>query len=264
MKKIRKFKLTIWNGALILLGVGTLAVSALLLTKYSTTERQLVEMSFTSSQLTELDMTPLPEPEQSEETTTANKVCANEMTYVQNVLIVNKKHCLSSTYNPGENPEAVANLRNLIASGQENGIDLIYAWSGFRSYATQVQLYNSYASKDGVALADTYSARPGFSEHQTGLTFDLKDHTGDLYCLNDGVTYGCNRSTYNKSTDWVALHAHEYGFIVRYFDATQSVTGYTGEPWHLRYLGVDLATKVYNSGVTLEEYLGVEGGDYAN
>jgi D-alanyl-D-alanine carboxypeptidase len=236
-------------------------VGAFLLTYYLKTERQSFELAWNSGELTKVTL-PEPQPEAESPTTTSKPtsssggVCANEMTYVEGILIVNKKHCLSADYNPGENPEAVANLRNLIAAGQAAGLDLIYSWSGFRSYNTQVSLYNSYVRQDGVALADTYSARPGFSEHQTGLTFDLKDSSGDLYRIGD--------STYDPATDWVALHAHEYGFIVRYFNATQSITGYTGEPWHLRYLGVGVATQVYQSGLTLEEYLGVSGGDYAN
>jgi hypothetical protein len=174
--------------------------------------------------------------------------------YKDGILVVNKKHGLPASYAPGENAEAVGQLRALIAAGQAAGVDLIYSWSGYRSYATQKSLYDSYVAQDGVAVADTYSARPGFSEHQTGLVFDLKNSAGGLYQAGD--------ESYNPATDWVAQNAHRFGFIVRYFDAKQAITGYAGEPWHLRYLGVSVATAVFNSGLALEEYLGVEGGGY--
>ncbi|MDR0950535.1 MAG: M15 family metallopeptidase [Candidatus Ancillula sp.] len=171
-----------------------------------------------------------------------------------NVIIANKKHALPDTWNPGEDPTAVRNLHKLISAGQKAGIDLIDSWSGFRSYDKQVSLYNSYVARDGKKAADTYSARPGYSEHQTGLAFDLLDSSSNLYRGDD--------SSYNYKTDWVYKNAHKYGFIVRYLAKDQDITGYEAEPWHVRYLGVDLATKVYESGKCLEEYLGVSGGDY--
>jgi D-alanyl-D-alanine carboxypeptidase len=255
MKKIGKKHIFRW------ICVGLVIVAALVgafeLTIYLKTQNEEANLAFDNQEkLAEVDKTPPAEPEKPTETSKTGEY-PKTMFYKDGILVVNKKHRLSADYNPGENPEAVANLRNLIAAGQAAGVNIIYAWSGFRSYNTQVSLYNSYVNQDGVALADTYSARPGFSEHQTGLTFDLKDSTGNLYRIGD--------ASYNPATDWVALHAHEYGFIVRYFDATQAVTGYTGEPWHLRYLGVSTATVMYNSGIkTLEEYLGVPGGDYIN
>ncbi|MDR1861563.1 MAG: M15 family metallopeptidase [Candidatus Ancillula sp.] len=170
------------------------------------------------------------------------------------VIVVNKKHPLPESYNPGENPEAVAALKKLIQSGKAAGLDLIDSWSGFRSYTYQSTLFNNYSASSGVTAAETYSARPGYSEHQTGLAFDLKDSTQNLYRIDD--------PTYKFDTDWVAQHCSDFGFILRYRDEWQSETGYVGEPWHLRYLGVELAKKVATSGKTLEAYLGVEGGDY--
>jgi D-alanyl-D-alanine carboxypeptidase len=131
---------------------------------------------------------------------------------------------------------------------------VINSWSGFRSFNTQASLYNQYVAQSGQADADTFSARPGYSEHQSGLAFDLKDSSGDLYRIDD--------KTYNYATDWVAQNAHRFGFIVRYLDAWQSITGYHGEPWHLRYIGLDNATKVFDQNVPLETYLNVSGGDY--
>ncbi|MCL1929710.1 M15 family metallopeptidase [Candidatus Saccharibacteria bacterium] len=241
--KSRSFKL---ESAVILLAALVLLATAFLLALYLRTERQNAELSWRSDTLTD-PVVPVD---------SSSSDYPKLMFYKDGVLVVNKKHGLPSDYSPGENEEALASLKNLIAAGRAAGVDLINSWSGFRSYETQALLYSSYVAQDGVALVDTYSARPGFSEHQTGLAFDLKDSTGDLYRIGD--------STYDPATDWVALHAHEYGFIVRYFDATQAITGYGGEPWHLRYLGIDLAGAVYNSGLTLEEYLGVPGGGYVD
>lgn len=170
------------------------------------------------------------------------------------IMIVNKKHPLPEGYNPGENAEAVAQLNSLITTARNSGIDLIFSWSGFRSYSYQANLFNSYVARSGVAEAETYSARPGYSEHQTGLAFDLISSSGNLYRVDD--------QNYDYNTDWVAQNAHRFGFIIRYRDEWQGITGYLGEPWHLRYLGVDLASHVFASNLPLENYLGVEGGDY--
>ena len=119
----------------------------------------------------------------------------------------------------------------------------IYISSAFRSYEYQTKIYNNYVARDGQQQADTYSARPGHSEHQTGLAFDLNS-------IDDSFAN-------TPESDWVAQHAHEYGFIIRYPADKESVTGFKYEPWHLRYLGVDSATKVYESGLCLEEYLDI-------
>ena len=166
-------------------------------------------------------------------------------------IIVNKKHALPANYAPGEDPTAGAQLRRLIGKMQELGYPISNSYSGYRSYQYQTQLYNSYVSREGQAAADTYSARPGYSEHQTGLAFDLIDHSGDLL---DGPENG-------QAIHWLHTHAHEYGFIIRFQVGKEAITGYQAEAWHLRYVG-DKATDIYNSGLSLEEYFGVAGGDY--
>ncbi|OFI49093.1 hypothetical protein BG261_04260 [Floricoccus tropicus] len=170
------------------------------------------------------------------------------MTIVNGILIVNKKNSIPSTYAPGENSEAIANLRKLISAMRASGMDVSNSYSGYRSYATQAQLYQSYVNRDGKAAADTYSARPGFSEHQTGLAFDLLRSDGSLIVSA-------------RESNWIAQNAHKYGFIVRFPEGKDSITGYQYEPWHVRYVG-NKATSIYNSGKTLEEYLGVPGGGY--
>ncbi|MGT2711768.1 LD-carboxypeptidase LdcB/DacB [Streptococcus oriscaviae] len=164
------------------------------------------------------------------------------------VIIVNKKHPLASDYAPGENPEAKAAFSTLQADMIAQGFALSQSYSGFRSYETQAGLYQSYVSQDGQANADRYSARPGYSEHQTGLAFDLIDASGNL--LEEPT-----------AAQWLRHHAHEYGFIVRYLPEKEGITGYMAEAWHIRYIGKE-ATDIYESGLTLEEYYGVPGGDY--
>ena len=166
------------------------------------------------------------------------------------IVVANKKHPMAANYNPGENPTAKAaflRLRNdMIAKGYNVG----YAYSGFRTYDYQKVLYQNYVNKDGQAAADRYSARPGYSEHQTGLVFDLTDKAGNL--LED-----------TAASNWLKNNAHRYGFVVRYQPGKEASTGYMPEAWHIRYIGKE-ADEVYHSGLSLEEYYGFEGGDYAS
>ena len=200
------------------------------------------------------------EPEETEEETTAEPTHSSVIigtstngyvieerdgcTYVDGILVANKTYSLPSDYGPGElTDECYEAFRKMENDAADEGLDL-YVGSGFRSYWTQDSLYNRYCAQDGQAAADTYSARPGHSEHQTGLALDLND-ISDFF----GET---------AEGKWVAAHCFEYGFIIRYPADKVDITGYMYEPWHLRYLGVDTATKVYNSGLCLEEYLGID------
>ena len=166
------------------------------------------------------------------------------------IVIANKHYPLSKDYNPGENPTAKAELLKLIAAMQEAGFPISDHYSGFRSYETQTQLYQDYVNKDGKAEADRYSARPGYSEHQTGLAFDLIGTDGDLV-------------TEEKAAQWLLEHAADYGFVVRYLKGKEKETGYMAEEWHLRYVGKE-AKDIAASGLSLEEYYGFEGGDYVD
>ena len=171
-----------------------------------------------------------------------------EITYVQGIMVVNKKHPLPASYAPQENPEAKDQLMQMITEMQSLGYNISSQYSGYRSYAYQQSLYNSYVAMYGQAQADTFSARAGYSEHQTGLAFDLLSSNGTLL---ETV----------PETSWIAQNAHRYGFIVRYQAGKEHITGYIAEPWHLRYIG-QKASDIYASGLSLEEYLGVEGGSY--
>ena len=165
------------------------------------------------------------------------------------IIIVNKKHGLSKDYNPGENPTAKAAFIRLRDDMINQGLNVGRSYSGFRSYDYQKTLYDNYVSRDGQAAADRYSARPGFSEHQTGLVFDLTDKSGNL--LEDA-----------RASQWLKDNAHNYGFIVRFQAGKEASTGYMPEAWHIRYVGKE-AKDIHDSGLSLEEYFGIEGGDYA-
>ena len=165
------------------------------------------------------------------------------------IIIVNKKHGLSKDYNPGENPTAKAAFVRLRDDMINQGLNVGRSYSGFRSYDYQKNLYDNYVSRDGQAAADRYSARPGFSEHQTGLVFDLTDKSGNL--LED-----------SRASQWLKDNAHNYGFIVRFQAGKEASTGYMPEAWHIRYVGKE-AKDIHDSGLSLEEYFGIEGGDYA-
>lgn len=146
--------------------------------------------------------------------------------------------------------ETATALQKMVAAANSSGITLNLQ-SGYRSYEFQVSLYNSYVAQDGQAKADTYSARPGYSEHQTGFAADL-----------GGVTApGCNVEECFATTpegQWLAAHSWEYGFIIRYPQGKTDITGYTYEPWHVRYVGVELSTEMHKQGIdTMEQFFGL-------
>ena len=191
---------------------------------------------------------------QSTETQVTGKLTNNGSYYsvrgkYDDIIIVNKKHGLSKDYNPGENPTAKAAFVRLRDDMINQGLNVGRSYSGFRSYDYQKTLYDNYVSRDGQAAADRYSARPGYSEHQTGLVFDLTDKSGKL--LED-----------SRASQWLKDNAHNYGFIVRFQAGKEASTGYMAEAWHIRYVGKE-AKDIHDSGLSLEEYFGIEGGDYA-
>lgn len=163
--------------------------------------------------------------------------------YINDILVVNKTYSIPEDYAPGIDPEAQAAFDEMESAAADEGISL-WIRSGYRSYSYQKQLYENYAAKDGYAEADTYSARPGHSEHQTGLAFDLNSLSTSFGETAEGK--------------WLAENCWKYGFIIRYPQGKEEITGYQYEPWHVRYLGKDVAKDVYDSGLTLEEYLGIK------
>lgn len=175
---------------------------------------------------------------------------------IDGILIVNKSYPLPKDYVPTNtykdatglnycseciNVDAYEKYKLMKADMASLGMN-IWIQSGYRSYNLQESLYNKYVNRDGKLAADTYSARPGYSEHQTGLAFDLNSISDDFQYTSEGK--------------WVNENAWRYGFILRYPKSKESITGYKYESWHLRYVGEDLATKLYNNGdwITLEEH----------
>ena len=174
-----------------------------------------------------------------------NAKVVDGITYIDGILIVNKSYSIPSTFGNGLTKETMNAFNMMKADATTLGLNL-YISSGYRSYYSQKSIYNNYVARDGKANADTYSARAGHSEHQTGLAFDLNS-------IDDSFTY-------TDEGKWVHDNCYRYGLILRYPKGKTNITGYIHESWHLRYVGVELATKLYNDGnwITLEEYFGVD------
>lgn len=175
------------------------------------------------------------------------------------LLLVNREHCLSEDYIPkglkipnipfsktAENEEKhvatliVNPLETLVAAARSEGIILL-GNSGYRSYESQERTYNNRIKSQGQKLADEYVAKPGLSEHQTGLCIDLTNKAG--YFLG------------SKEARWLAANCYRFGFIIRYPAEKKSITGTEYEPWHIRYVGKKAAKYIHDNGLTLEEYL---------
>lgn len=173
------------------------------------------------------------------------------ITYIDGILIANKSYGLPASYNPGGlTPETSAAFDRLVSAASENGL-YMFCVSGFRSYETQASLYDNYASWDGIEAADTYSARPGYSEHQTGLAIDVNNASDVFMGTPEAI--------------WLEEHCTDYGFIIRYPQGKQDITGYKYEPWHIRYVGVEFAEKFKAAAesagdpyYTLEEFFGID------
>ena len=173
-----------------------------------------------------------------------------EPTFVEGVLLASKKYPLPSTYAPGESEEARKAFELMATDARTAGFELV-AFSTYRSFEYQDTLYNNYVSRDGQDNADRYSARPGYSEHQTGLAFDIGEKGKEDLWLTEEFGE-------SEAGKWLVENAHKYGFILRYPQGKEAVTGYMYESWHFRFLGVEIATKVKEAGITLEEYLGIQ------
>ncbi len=179
------------------------------------------------------------------------------------LVIVNKYYGLPKTYEPDDlvDIEAAYNGRTdgMKVTVRKAAADAFYAMNdalkqqtgmvvktttAFRDYAFQNNLYTFYTAAYGQEKADLESARPGFSEHQTGLAMDINAN-GDI--IDDFM--------YSQQYQWVKDHAHEFGFIIRYQESLTEITGYKKEEWHLRYVGIEHATAIFNQSISLEEYV---------
>lgn len=184
----------------------------------------------------------------------------NGVAYIDDQIIVNKTFNVDKSYVPvnpynGEvtgdkcnnciNKDVMEAFNLMAADAKAIGLN-IYIASGYRSYAYQEKLYNNYVSISGTIGADTYSARAGYSEHQTGTCFDLNSVDDSFASTSEGK--------------WIGENASLYGFIIRYPKNGEDKTGYKYESWHLRYVGMELASKLYKGNgewITLEEYYGI-------
>lgn len=191
---------------------------------------------------------------------TSNKSCYISVSHkslskINGVPIANKRYSMSRNYNPGANKYMIKSFKKMKADAKRKGIVLNIVGQpgayGFRSYATQNALYNSYVYSYGQNYANRISARPGTSEHQLGLAMDIQD----------GTNYGTLNTAfeYTKASKYLQKNAHKYGFIIRYLKGKEHITGFMYEPWHIRYVGTTHAKRIKYNNVTLEEYFGIQG-----
>ncbi|HGM3506399.1 TPA: M15 family metallopeptidase [Clostridioides difficile] len=196
----------------------------------------------------------------SEQGVEANSQNKNHSNSIPNILLVNKTNGISKNYTPenitkvnipfveeateeekqmaGEPAKAV---EDLVKQANAEGIQFLGS-SAYRSYDTQLDTYTRRVKSQGQEKADAYVAKPGYSEHQTGLCIDLTNPERWFV----GST---------KEAIWLAENAHKFGFIIRYPEGKEDITGTAYEPWHIRYVGKDVAEEIYSKGLTLEEYL---------
>lgn len=174
-----------------------------------------------------------------------NTVLANKFYYLGEDYVPKDLTTINNSYSSGNKQmtkEAATAFEEMARDAKKDGYN-VRAVSTYRSYSYQTNLYNNYAKKDGKEKADTYSARAGYSEHQTGLAVDV-DNTKTSYTkFGDTKEFG-----------WMKNNAYKYGYILRYTKETEFITGYMNEPWHYRYVGKDIAKYIYEHPMTYEEY----------
>ena len=180
------------------------------------------------------------------------------------LILVNKEHSLEQNYKPDDlekikyfapdrssasrymRGEAAKAFHQMVEKAKEENLEFKMT-TAYRSYSFQKLLYDNYVEKEGEEAANKYSAKPGQSEHQTGLAVDVSSPSVDYQLSNE---YG-----QTEEGKWLTKHAHEFGFIIRYPQGKEDITGYQYEPWHIRYVGQTAAKEIYEQNLTLEEYL---------
>lgn len=167
----------------------------------------------------------------------------NGVTYVGGVLIVNKKYSVPEDYGAELGLVIDDAYNTLLQMREDTGYELPLA-SGYRSYELQTELFDYYCEIDDYEKVIMYSAQPGHSEHQTGLAMDIGELSESYVNTEEG--------------GWLTDNCYKYGFIIRFPKGCELKTGYDYEPWHIRWLGKSTAKLVYDSGLTLEEFLGVD------
>ena len=171
--------------------------------------------------------------------------------------LVNKNNKLPAVYVPNDlveipnnmayngkkvRKEVLKNFTNLFKDSKKHGYKITIV-SAYRDYDYQKKLFDGYVEEKGLKYALKCSAKPGHSEHQTGLAIDVMGSNNDY-----------NLFAESKEFEWMKNNAYKYGFILRYPEGKENITGFKYEPWHYRYVGIDIATYIYNNNLTLEEY----------
>lgn len=180
------------------------------------------------------------------DTSKGNTMLVNKYNALNKDYEVENLTTISKTYSYGENKklnkEAYEAFINLAEDAKKEGYTILIV-SSYRSYKDQEDVWKDYKASFGIKKADAYAARAGSSEHETGLAIDVADY----YDKND-------KFEATESFQWMQTNAHKYGYILRYPKGKENITGYAYEAWHYRYVGIDTATKVYNEGITYDEY----------
>jgi len=179
------------------------------------------------------------------DTSKENLMLVNKFNYLEEDYKIENPTNISSRYAYSDNKsndEIMSHYKKMFNAAEKEGIDLIIS-SAFRNYEEQKETYEYYKNKKGEDYANNYAAKPGFSEHQTGLAFDI-------------LTTGATTATFEETKEftWLKENAHKYGFIMRYPKGKENITGYKYEPWHYRYVGIDVAKTIYNENITFDEY----------
>lgn len=262
IKNRRRFIITIGSLILFFVVVGIVTVNVLSIIAPS---KNKVESSIQNNsnpvQSTTTNSTELQNKTQSASSQSNINTSQKSDSETEDILIlVNKQNSIDKNYVPAD--LEVVDLRGvretrLRAAAAENLVDLfngadakgitLYCCSGYRSYETQQELYEENVKTYGQKQADLVSAKPGMSEHQTGLAMDV---------TAESVNYDLTES-FGETMEgqYIRDNAYKYGFIIRYPEDKTAITGYAYEPWHLRYVGVDVATVIHEKDITFEEYL---------
>lgn len=170
-------------------------------------------------------------------------VLVNKYNKLSSTYIPNDLETISSKYGTGKLRKEAKNAFELMCQKAKEENVIIYSGSAYRSYEYQENLYNRYAKIDGIKKTDTYSARAGHSEHQTGLALDIMNNHWDYIEKTD------------KEFTWLLNNSYKYGFILRYPENKEKITGYMYEPWHYRYVGIDIANEINKLNITYDEYI---------
>ena len=293
MKKTRRLRKWVWSALLFILLALLIAlffrIRNKLISEDVATVNKTSNPSITSaSESGEINVTYIPEtseaPSEVGNNTTVSEVpeeSSNAHSIIQDAIgnwlvdgndlwiIANKSHKLADGYQPSDlmwgydcttgvcymrEPAAEA-VQEMIAAAAEDGVYLYYS-SAYRGEDYQRRLYENYSAKDGSAVADRYSSRPGYSDHQTGLSADFGS------TVDSSANLRAEPYAATPEGQWLYMHAHEYGFVERYPKGKEEITGYEYESWHYRYVGKDAAEAMYaiSPDLSMEEYFGFEGG----